>query len=1569
MIKMILSFALLGVNFAFCIPQKVSVDGSTVHSRNYVFSFLNGNLLPNWSFEDGFYGWDGPRLSKEELAYMTQGTLSPVTGSYVGFSSTTKTMISPSIPVDGDSIYSLSFFVANTSSGTEKTKILFYSSKYIFLSDTSLSNFPIPCEKWRYYSAKFTVPTAARYAKVVFDKSREGILLFDDVVLEKGSVASNRNSMGVSIIYSDALSHVHLQESLLRRTSPIELIPRNELVGNAVYGKEGVEIGARSKIFGGNISSGDYLFIDNDVTLHDESVPELRIVAKNRIQLGDRDSLYADVHYGETLNWNHQDYVRYSEKLESVGAYDLDFGDVSVGTNNVTVKNDSSLTLVPGKYKDVMVRARGTLHLSAGSYYFRKLTLEPTTVLDIDQSQGHVKIYVKSELNVFDNMQMRGDSLSKNFVLWNLNQSSSTRLGTGSQLMGIFVAPKARVELGHRSVLYGAIYAREVFVMQDSRIETPSFLFEKPQNLYSVIETRYDVMTRKFQSDKAYVAELDSEGYVQSSLINANNYYSMQGDGADAGGYAYSEVVYSPKDGHVLKNSVPGEPWNVMSSHARSSYEAFVSDLSIPSSLNFGMHAGNSLYLLSVSRDAENHISMSWKNRLGQLVQEASVVDTVGFDLKNWNWAIKRYEYTREGLLRKILTPLDTKSGDSLFAIVSEYDGAGREVSRTAPDVGTETCYYDNNGNIRFTQTAEQRERNAFAYKEIDAQGRIVSVGESVHPSFSDSLLKLVASMGAPVPGTKVEYFGRAYDKFSKCLTSIGAVTLNKPLSSVNLQNTRGRLACSWARNPKLYGVLSPSEALVADFFSYDSDGRVSVAYRYTGAERDASRRLVSKSFTYDDRSVLKRVSVYDAFGAVLSERFFDYDEKGRISAVRDGFGKQLSVYGYDDFGRKNVVNVGNAFRMEYDYHLHGSINSLKAVDLATSNILYEQHVNYETVEGSAGSPRYDGRVSQIKSTMNIQDTSLSDNFVYIYDVAGNLRSKKGTGGQMSFYNDENGRMQAQENDSMHLALNYEYKAGSYAVSRVTGINPLDYHRDASRVNNFVYDASGRMVHDSSKGLSIAYDMDGIPVLFEQNDSTCLWRDYVVYDPSGWRVATYSYKNNSLVSVRTDIKVDGRKELERRKVFAGNDSSVTEYTMLYGNGGMLGRRHADGSYEWYVKDRQGSLVMSLVGVNVASVLAYEPYGYLHLNRVSGDVPAEQYTGKEYDGRLGLSYFGARYFDPMFAMWLTPDPARQYLNPYGYGGDPINMVDYDGRWSWNPLSIILTPVTRLYAPVASIFSAAYSASNSSESVGGWFGTAAVDFLGNNLGVAIEPFAATASIAWGAISTVGAFGRAVTGNGEWNNVMKPLGVSVFSLLESDENTINNAFAAVGRGDYAEFFTNISSSGVNGLATDYMAFQYSTNKGFGSQKYTYEFSVEGSGGHKNIIWGQPTNNPKNGIRNAENLGQNIVLYKPYYGKSDEEKKSILIHEFVHSRQQSKYGFGGLVVRKEGWFGKRMGTPDEYVTDCGMFGFSCEDVKEAFDSYYSEDGMLDYAEIEAELNEHAGENSEYWFDAPVFY
>lgn len=65
----------------------------------------------------------------------------------------------------------------------------------------------------------------------------------------------------------------------------------------------------------------------------------------------------------------------------------------------------------------------------------------------------------------------------------------------------------------------------------------------------------------------------------------------------------------------------------------------------------------------------------------------------------------------------------------------------------------------------------------------------------------------------------------------------------------------------------------------------------------------------------------------------------------------------------------------------------------------------------------------------------------------------------------------------------------------------------------------------------------------------------------------------------------------------------------------------------------------------------------------------GKNSGECWQSKEFDGALGNYYFGARYYDPLLGLWMSPDPAGQYMNPYGYGGDPLNYVDPTGLWAF------------------------------------------------------------------------------------------------------------------------------------------------------------------------------------------------------------------------------------------------------------------------------------------------------------
>lgn len=82
---------------------------------------------------------------------------------------------------------------------------------------------------------------------------------------------------------------------------------------------------------------------------------------------------------------------------------------------------------------------------------------------------------------------------------------------------------------------------------------------------------------------------------------------------------------------------------------------------------------------------------------------------------------------------------------------------------------------------------------------------------------------------------------------------------------------------------------------------------------------------------------------------------------------------------------------------------------------------------------------------------------------------------------------------------------------------------------------------------------------------------------------------------------------------------------------------------------------------------------YAPYGNTQLNQNRQDDPVG-FTGKQRYDDLGLSYFGARWYDSSIGRFLTPDPAGwQASNPYfsfnqyAYGhNNPLSIIDPDGR---------------------------------------------------------------------------------------------------------------------------------------------------------------------------------------------------------------------------------------------------------------------------------------------------------------
>lgn len=70
--------------------------------------------------------------------------------------------------------------------------------------------------------------------------------------------------------------------------------------------------------------------------------------------------------------------------------------------------------------------------------------------------------------------------------------------------------------------------------------------------------------------------------------------------------------------------------------------------------------------------------------------------------------------------------------------------------------------------------------------------------------------------------------------------------------------------------------------------------------------------------------------------------------------------------------------------------------------------------------------------------------------------------------------------------------------------------------------------------------------------------------------------------------------------------------------------------------------------------------------------------------------MGLNYFGARFWDPQLSIWLSPDAARQFHNPYNpISGDPINNTDPDGNFVCGGVCIAIVAAGVIGATVGGV----------------------------------------------------------------------------------------------------------------------------------------------------------------------------------------------------------------------------------------------------------------------------------------
>jgi RHS repeat-associated protein len=362
----------------------------------------------------------------------------------------------------------------------------------------------------------------------------------------------------------------------------------------------------------------------------------------------------------------------------------------------------------------------------------------------------------------------------------------------------------------------------------------------------------------------------------------------------------------------------------------------------------------------------------------------------------------------------------------------------------------------------------------------------------------------------------------------------------------------------------------------------------------------------------------------------------YSYDTLNRLTNIHDPSSHDFG-FSYDALSRRTQLTRPNGVNTNYSYD-------------ALSRLLSILHqVGSTTLDGASYS--YDSAGNRTSKTD--MRTSTTSNYSYddIYQLTGVTQGTSTT-------------------------ESYTYDAVGNRLSSL-GVSPYSYNASNELTSTpsatYTYDYNGSMLTKADSTGTTSYSWDYYTskldsVTLPGSGGTVSFK----YDPFGRRTQK-SFTQGSTTTT-TNYLYDVNNVLEE----VDNSGAVlARYTQGEIDEPLSELQSAANSY--YEQDGIGSItsITSSTGA-LGNTYGYNSFGTLISSSGAITNPFE-YTAREFDNEIGISYYRARYYDPATGRFISEDPSRAEGNYYAYvENDPISLNDPFGLQSCTYPEILYKP---------------------------------------------------------------------------------------------------------------------------------------------------------------------------------------------------------------------------------------------------------------------------------------------------